>query len=414
MPEPFSSNWIRLVNRTQPLLLVLAGLSCAVGSTYAQSRWFEDVTDTHLPQAPGLHTLDVSFSDVDGDGDLDAAIAVENEPNRFYLNDGEGRLTNQEGAFGEGGYDTEHVRTADFNEDGNPDVIFVAEDDRHHQYFLGRGDGTFRDVTGRLPERSEGNALDVGDVDGDGRPDVVVGNTGEEGQNLLWLNDPERPGHFVDATASHLPQENDQTQGIVLKDVDGDQDLDMVVGNEVPPNRLLINEGGGHFSDQSGRLDLPVPLHTRQVLAFDATGDSRVDIVYCNLTSNGSGWEKDPQTRLLVQDKEGQFTDESGSRMPGNNFSTYACTNMDVDDDGDQDLILSTIEIPGFNPLPVRAYANDGSGNFTDVTAEVLPNETAGRNWGTDVGDLDGDGSEDLFIGGFGTQARLLFGRASE
>jgi hypothetical protein len=87
---------------------------------------------------------------------------------------------------------------------------------------------------------------------------------------------------------------------------------------------------------------------------------------------------------------------------------------MDVDDDGDQDLILSTIEIPGFNPLPVRAYANDGSGNFTDVTAEVLPNETAGRNWGTDVGDLDGDGSEDLFIGGFGTQARLLFGRASE
>ena len=118
------------MNRTQPLLLVLAGLSCAVGSTYAQSRWFEDVTDTHLPQAPGLHTLDVSFSDVDGDGDLDAAIAVENEPNRFYLNDGEGRLTNQEGAFGEGGYDTEHVRTADFNEDGNPDVIFVAEDDR--------------------------------------------------------------------------------------------------------------------------------------------------------------------------------------------------------------------------------------------------------------------------------------------
>jgi hypothetical protein len=254
----------------------------------------------------------------------------------------------------------------------------------------------------------------VGDVNGDGRPDIVVGNTGDAGQNLLWLNDPDRPGHFIDATASNLPQENDQTQGIVLADVDNDQDLDMVVGNEVPPNRLLINDGSGRFSDASERLDLPVPLHTRQVLAFDATGDGRSDIVYCNLTSNGGAWEKDPQTRLLVQAEDGRFIDETGPRMPGNNFSTYACTNVDADDDGDQDLILSTIEIPGFNPLPVRAYANDGRGHFTDVTADVMSDETAGRNWGTDVGDLDGDGMEDLFIGGFGTQARLLLGRALE
>ena len=396
------------------LILILAGLSCGASFAHAQSRWFEDVTATHLPQAPELHTLDVSLSDVDEDGDLDAMVAVENEPNRLYLNDGDGHLTSQERAFGEGAYDTEHVRTADFNGDGNPDAIFVAEDDRHHQYFLGRGDGTFHNVTERLPKRSEGNALDVGDVNGDGRPDVVVGNTGEEEQNLLWLNDPDQPGHFIDATVSHLPQESDQTQGIALEDVDGDQDLDMVVGNEVPPNRLLINDGSGRFSDRSGRLDLPVPLHTRQVLAFDATGDGRTDIVYCNLTSNGSGWEKDPQTRLLVQGEEGQFTDETGPRLPGNNFSTYACTNMDADDDGDQDLILSAIEIPGFAPLPMRAYANDGSGNFTDVTAEVLPGETAGRNWGTGVGDLNGDGIEDLFIGGFGTQARLLLGRGPE
>lgn len=410
------SNRINTVDRTHTTLLVvlLALLGWTDGSAHAQSPWFEDVTASHLPQAPELHTLDVSFSDVDGDGDLDAVIAVEHGPNRLYVNDDEGRLTHREGAFGEGVYDTEHVRTADFNEDGNPDVIFVAEDDRHHQYFLGREDGTFRDVTRRLPERSEGNALDVGDVDGDGRPDVVVGNTGEEGQNLLWLNNPEQPGHFVDATSSHLPQERDQTQGIVLEDIDDDQDLDMVVGNEVPPNRLLVNDGSGHFSDQSGRLDVPVPLHTRQVLAFDATGDERVDIVYCNLTSNADGWEKDPQTRLLVQDEEGQFTDETGPRMSGNNFSTYACTNMDADGDGDQDLILSTIDIPGFEPLPVRAYANDGNGNFTDVTGEVMPPEAAGRNWGTDVGDLDGDGIEDLFIGGFGTQARLLLGRRPE
>lgn len=396
------------------LLALLVGLSCGATSARAQSLWFEDVTATHLPSAPELHSLDVAFSDIDGDGDLDAVVAAENDPNRLYLNDGDGRLTNQEGAFGEGAYDTEHVRTADFNGDGHADAIFVAEDDSTHQYFLGEGDGTFRDVSERLPARSEGNALDVGDVDGDGRPDVAIGNTGEGGQNLLWLSDPERPGHFIDATASHLPQESDQTQGLILEDVDGDEDLDLVIGNEVPPNRLLLNDGSGRFSDASERLDLPVALHTRQVLAFDATGDGRTDIVYCNLTSNGGDWEKDPQTRLLVQGEDGQFADESGPRLPGNNFSTYACTAMDADDDGDQDLILSTIAIPGFNALPARAYVNDGSGNFTDVTADALPEETAGRNWGTAVGDLNGDGLEDLFIGGFGTQARLLLGRGAE
>lgn len=401
------------MHRSPTYTFVLAlGLLCGVtASAYAQSRWFEDATDSHLPQDAELHSLDVSFSDVDDDGDLDAVVAAEHAPNRLYVNDGAGRFTNREGVFGDGAYDTEHVRTADFDGDGHPDAIFAAEDDRHHQYFLGRGDGTFENVTDRLPERSEGNALDVGDVDGDGLPDVVVGNTGEEPQNFLWFNDPENPGHFLDVTESRLPGEPDQTQGVDLEDVDGDGDLDLAIGNEVPPNRLLVNDGSGQFTDASDRLDLSVPLHTRQVIAFDATGEGRTDIVFCNLTSNGGGWEKDPQTRLLIQDGDGQFVDESGARLPGNNFSTYACTHMDPDDDGDEDLILSTIGIPGWSPLQARVYENDGNGHFTDVTHEVLPDQTVGRHWGTDVGDVNEDGREDLFIGGFGTQARLLIGQ---
>lgn len=395
------------------LLLVLAAASCASSQAPSDSTLYRDVTATHVPSAPELHALDAALVDVDQDGDRDVVVAVEGGANRLYLNDGSGRLTWREGAFGAAAHDNEHVLAADFDRDGFQDVIFVAEDDMAHSYFLGGPGGQFTDATDRLPARSEGNGLAVGDVDGDGLPDVVVGNSGGQGrsgQNFLWLNDPRRPGHFVDATASHLPAVDDDTQGIALADLDADGDLDMVVANETPPNRLLLNDGRGRFTEHSERLDLRVPLETRQAHVFDATGDGHPDILLLNLTSNAGAWDKDPRMRLLVNDGRGHFRDESDARLPANTFSTWAGTPVDFDRDGVTDILVGAIRVPGFEPMQVRAYANDGTGRFTDVTGRVVPAETVGRSWGMAVGDLDGDGVDDVFIGGWGTQARLLLG----
>jgi hypothetical protein len=401
------------MSRTPVLFLawsIVAGAGCASGQAPPGSTIFRDVTATHVPAEPTLHALDGAFVDVDQDGDLDVAVAVEGGANRLYLNDGQGRLTWREGALGTEGHDTEHVLSADFNQDGFADLIFVAEDDQAHSYFLGSAGGQFTDASDRLPARSEGNGLDVGDVNGDRLPDVVVGNSGNSGQNFLWLNDAARPGYFVDATAGNLPTVDDDTQDITLADLDGDGDLDMVVANETPPGRLLLNDGRGRFSEHPERLELRVPLETRQAHVFDATGDGHPDIVLLNLTSNNRAFDKDPRVRLLVNDGRGSFRDESDARLPGNRFSVWGGTPMDFDHDGDLDLIIGPIEVPGFVPQRVRAYENDGSGHFADVTERVIPEGTVGRSWGMAVGDMDGDGVEDLFIGGWGTQARLLLG----
>ena len=393
--------------------LLLTTASCASAQEPAASTVYRDVTATHVPSAPDLHALDAVLVDVDGDRDLDVAVAVEGGANRLYLNDGQGRLSWREGAFGSAAHDSEHVLSADFDRDGFPDLIFVAEDDMAHSYYRGGPEGRFTDATDRLPARSEGNGLAVGDVNGDGLPDVVVGNSGgrgRSGQNFLWLGDASRPGWFVDATASSLPARSDDTQGIALADLDGDGDLDMVVANETPPNRLLLNDGRGRFADHPDRLDLPVPLETRQAHVFDATGDGHPDILLLNLTSNNRGRDKDPRMRLLVNDGGGRFRDESEGRLPATTFSTWGGTPVDFDHDGDLDLVVGPIEVPGFTPQRVRAYANDGTGRFADVTDRVIPAGTAGRSWGMAVGDLDGDGTDDLFIGGWGTQARLLLG----
>src|SRR5690606_36819654 len=108
------------------------------------------------------------------------------------------------------------------------------------------------------------------------------------------------PGFFTDCTYEHLPQVNDATQGVKLADLNGDGHLDMVVGNEVPPNRLLINNGKGVFTEHAELLQLPEPLETRDVLAFDVEGDGDLDIVFANLTSNGGAWDKNPRARVLI------------------------------------------------------------------------------------------------------------------
>lgn len=369
---------------------------------------FLDVTATHVPRADKLHALDAEFVDVDKDGDRDVVLAVEGDANRLYLNDGQGRLSWRQKAFGTVAHDTEHVRSADFNRDGFADVMFIAEDDQVHQLFLGDGEAGFTDVSDRLPARSEGNGFAVGDVNGDGWVDVLLGNSGERGQDFLWLGDASRPGYFIDATATHLPAVNDSTQDIALADLDGDRDLDMIVANEVPPNRLLLNDGRGRFTDASDRLQTTVPLHTREVHVFDADKDGKPDLLFLNLTSNAGARERDPQARLLVNDGQGRFVDETEKRLPRNEFSSWGGAVVDFDDDGHSDLIVGAIQVPGFNPLQARAYVNDGKGNFEDVTAAVLPASTVGRSWSTAVGDLNGDGKDDVFIGGWGTQARLL------
>ncbi len=382
------------------------------------SSVFADATATHVPIAPSLHATDSVFVDVDKDGDLDVVVSVEHGVNRLYLNDGHGRLSIKPGAFGTVIHDSEHVRAADLNADGNMDVVFVAEADEVHQLFLGDGKGGFTDASDRLPQTSQGNALALGDVNGDNLPDILIGSTGETdyapdakivpARNLLFLNDPKRPGHFINATQTHLPKTNDQTEGVVLADMDGDGDLDMVLASPALSNRLLLNDGKGHFSDASERLDLRVPMETREVHVADLNRDGHPDIVFFNITSNNFGWDKDPQTRILVNDGKGRFVDETAQRFPAHNFSSWAGTVVDFNGDGHPDLLVGAIQIPGFVPLQLRAWQNDGQGHFKDVTADVVPGITVGRSWSMGRGDLDGDGKDDVFIGGWGTQARLL------
>ena len=133
-------------------------------------------------------------------------------------------------------------------------------------------------------------AVALADVDGDNDLDIVAGrlyrniNSSYDAglQNLLLTNNG--TGTFTDVTATHMPSDSEPTHALALGDVDGDGDLDLVVGNEsgmVPaPSRIYLNNGSGRFAGSAG-TQLPSQGMDITVLG-DVDRDDDLDLVFDN------------------------------------------------------------------------------------------------------------------------------------
>jgi len=93
----------------------------------------------------------------------------------------------------------------------------------------------------------------------------------------------------------------------VLRDVDGDTDLDIVTANRNSQNWLLINDGSGNFTDQSGARQ-PADIDASYALVlFDADGNGTPDAFVAN---------QEQQNRLLLNNGLGTFTDATAAALP--------------------------------------------------------------------------------------------------
>ena len=376
-------------------------------STPTDGPLFEDRTATDLiGQLPEpKHSMGASAADLDGDGDLDVAVAMEYGPNRLLINDGSGRLTDEsEARLPQTVGDHEDVAIADYDGDGDLDLVFVGEDDQVYGYHLNDGSGHFNDVTDRLPRRGTSNAVVAADVDGDGDPDLVIGNNG---QDFLFVNRGD--GTFEDGTNDRLPVSDDITQDIATGDIDGDGDVDLVLGNE-DGNVVLVNDGDGRFEDQTdARLPAPaVPEETRDADLEDVDGDGDLDLFFANVRLFRP--EVDPQDRLLINDGSGRFVDETAERLPAEQESTMSAGFLDFDGDGDLDIVTGLLgDLSGETaPDEFQALSNDGDGHFSEADS-VLPEGTTGNGFDVEPADFDGDGRPDLFLASRGQTDRLLF-----
>ena len=376
-----------------------------------QDFFFVEETSRLPPDTtePGTSSTDVDLVDVDADGDLDLFVAEGTDSaavraNRLLLNDGTGHFIDVSATHLPVGL--ANSTKADFGDvDGDGDLDAIVGRLGPEQLLINDGTGHFTDGSGRLPpplpflQDITADAR-LADVDGDGDLDILLGNenpfnpspTGGA-QDRLWINDG--AGRFADQTATHLPVANDQTGAILPGDIDGDGDLDLVVLNR-GQDFVLVNDGAGVFANQTAAR-FPVTADTsRNGGLADLDGDGDRDLVVANSRN---------EPIALYRNVGGVFVPEDFGAAPGVDETNAGLELVDLDGDGDLDVYVPNAGLftvgHGFGGGPDHYYRNTGKAKFTDRTGKHFP---AVIDPTTDAafGDIDGDGDLDLVVGNSG------------
>lgn len=365
--------------RFSRVFLVLAGVVLAAAQSYGTANASFAKAVAYGSGANGANA--VVAADVDGDGFPDMIVATNNGVSVM--------LNNEDGTFAApvtyatGGSFSNSVAVADVNSDGNLDLVVTnmcldTTGCSGVAVLLGNGDGTFASAVGYNTGGLETGAVAVGDVNGDGAPDLIVTNncqlhTCAGGWLILLLNNGD--GTFGN------PLELSATKGgpVVLADVNGDGNLDLVTGGGV-----LLGNGDGTFQS----LDPGLPNGALSIAVADLNGDGKLDVAVV------------VNTGVTVQLGNGDGTFQPGKTYKTGGAIPLSVAIADFNGDGYMDLAV-TNECPALvrgvcnNAATVGVLAGNGDGTFKAASAFV-----AGGDYATSVTavDADQDGKTDLLV----------------
>jgi hypothetical protein len=248
------------------------------------------------------------------------------------------------------------------------------------------------------------NAPAPGDVDGDGDLDLVIGVIGgafspaRSGVENLYLIEQTGPGAFRTATSRLLPMVDVGSESVpMLADLDGDGDLDLLVGNKIAPNdnrtatiTHFENVGSATapaFQDR-GELAIRGEFHASPTPA-DLDGDGLLDLVLGTWRDRVQWWRNTGSRTAPA------WTLADSALVVISRGSNTTPALGDLDGDGDLDMLIG--EASG----QVNLYRNTGSRTAPafELVSDEFQGIDPGRRSAPHLMDLDGDGKLDIVLG---------------
>jgi len=293
-----------------------------------------------------------------------------------------------------GGTLTTDLRVADLNGDGRADLVAVNYQSDVVSVLLGQAGGTFGAAATTATGAGSGpGAVEVGDVNGDGRLDVVVANnTSNTAGVLLGL-----AAGGLGAPTTYSVGANSSPYAVAMRDLNGDGRLDIVTANNGTATvGVLLGQAGGTFAAVTTYATAP-RSQPSDVRVGDVNGDGRLDIV----TADGAFGT----LSVLLGLAAGGFAPVA-AYFAGPGSSTYNVALGDVNRDGRVDLVTSDAS---FNTAGVLLGL--AAGGFGPITTYPSGGNAA---LSVALGDVNGDGRLDIVtINNQPSTAGVLLGQAS-
>jgi len=357
---------------------ILALLGCS-GSDYSSS-----------PSASYLVNA-IAVADIDGNGHPDILGLVSTDfggvPTQGYVST---RLQGPAGSFllptrfGVGA-EPANLAVADVNGDGRPDLVVANATDQTVSVRLAdpARPGFFQPAIvlatpGRTP-------LDVavGDLNGDGKMDIVVAASGAN--SVLVFTQGATTGTFNPPVAYAV---GGDPQAVTVADLDGNGRADIAVATTANTVSVLLQTSGGVFAPA---VDYATGIQPVAIKAADLNGDGKLDLLTANYGASLS-----PGTQGLSVLLQGAT---AGTFLPPIHYTTgYRSTALAVGDlngDGKLDVAVANAGLPG-DPGSVSVFLQDPAA----PGALLTPTNYRGA-WGpmgVAIGDMDGDGRPDLVL----------------